>query len=98
MALFSVRLNWFNISDDVAEATDVSAEVPTTLQCNKGRYPYWYGEREPRNTILHNKLSDFKKSYDVTGNKHCPFLFHLAYINLSNTSFATVKTCPDSEP
>lgn len=69
--------------------------MPATLRCDQERYPYWFGQTDPRNKILHNKLSDFKREHEITGNKDCPFLFHLAYINLSNTSFATVKTCED---
>ena len=67
--------------------------MPRTLECDQERYPYWYGRTDPRNRILHQKLSEFRRSIGITGNKECPFLFNLAYIPLSNTSFATIKTC-----
>jgi len=28
--------------------TDVEKYIPWWLDCNKNRYPYWYGNREPR--------------------------------------------------
>ena len=71
----------------------MTAEVPLSLECNKERFPYWFGLSDPRNKILHNKLVGFKKSVGITGNKLCPFLFSRAYINLSNTSYGTVLTC-----
>ena len=83
----------YNITDDIQEITDVSAEVPLSLECNRERFPYWFGLSDPRNEILHNKLTDFKKSVGITGNKLCPFLFSLAYISLTNKTFGTVLTC-----
>ena len=81
------------ITDDIQEVTDVSAEVPLSLECNKERFPYWFGLSDPRNKILHHKLKDFRNSVGITGNKFCPFLFSLAYISLTNKTFGTVLTC-----
>ena len=67
--------------------------MPRTLECDQERYPYWYGRTDPRNRILHQKLAEFRRQEDITGDKQCPFIFKLAYIYLTNTTFATVKTC-----
>ena len=87
------HLSTVYIPDDIEKVVDVTAEVPLSLDCNKERFPYWFGLSDPRNKILHNKLVGFKKSVGITGNKLCPFLFSRAYISLSNTSYGTVLTC-----
>ena len=34
----------------------MTAEVPLSLECNKERFPYWYGHREPRLRQLYQAL------------------------------------------
>lgn len=40
--------------DPVDKVTDIRPQVPWFLACNKKRYPYWFGEADPRNrNLLH---------------------------------------------
>ena len=36
--------------------SDVVTRVPWWLECNKARFPYWYGVREPRLEALYEAL------------------------------------------
>ena len=36
--------------------TDIVMEVPWWLECNKARFPYWFGRREPRLEVLYDAL------------------------------------------
>ena len=36
--------------------TDMERYMPWWLDCNKERFPYWYGQREPRLVQLYEAL------------------------------------------
>ena len=42
--------------DPVESVSDVVTRVPWWLECNKARFPYWYGVREPRLEVLYEAL------------------------------------------
>ena len=42
--------------DPVESVSDVVTRVPWWLECNKARFPYWYGAREPRLAALYDAL------------------------------------------
>jgi hypothetical protein len=39
-------------TDPAAEVTDVAIEVPWALACAQDRFPYWFGQPDPRNGLL----------------------------------------------
>lgn len=47
---------WLARTDPVSNVSDISAYVPWWLDCNKERFPYWYGHREPRLRQLYQAL------------------------------------------
>ena len=42
--------------DPVESVTDVETRLPWWLECNRARFPYWYGAREPRLVALYDAL------------------------------------------
>ena len=56
------RTCWLENIDNITEAKDVEEYVPWFLECNPKRYPYWYGEIEPRNENLFKSLGSVRKS------------------------------------
>ena len=40
---------WKNTTDPLDLAPDVTTYVPWFLDCNKHRFPYWFGDPDPRN-------------------------------------------------
>ena len=82
------------LSDAVLNVTDMSAELPNYLQCNKGRFPYWFGVKDPRNEFFRKSLRKFRKSNKFKVTNECPYLFNLAYVKLGEGNFGTVETCP----
>ena len=58
---------WLNRTDPMAGVTDMTAYVPWWLGCNPARYPYWYGEREPRLKELYEALQ-FPHLYSMVPN------------------------------
>ena len=42
--------------DPVESVRDVETRVPWWLECNRARFPYWYGDREPRLLALYDAL------------------------------------------
>ena len=72
----------FNITeedfDPVTIVTDIRPMVPWFLACNPDRYPYWYGEPDPRNKNLwaalhsgsyHSSMEERKKLFPYIPNK-----------------------------
>ena len=43
---------WFNRTDPIESVTDVEKYIPWFLDCNRERFPYWYGKLDPRNVEL----------------------------------------------
>ena len=40
----------------MSEVSDITPYLPWWLECNKERFPYWFGEREPRLRQLYQAL------------------------------------------
>ena len=51
----------------MAAVSDMTAYVPWWLDCNRARFPYWYGEREPRLEQLYEALQ-FPQLYSMDSN------------------------------
>jgi len=47
---------WVSRFDPVESVTDVEPTIPWWLSCNKDRFPYWFGHREPRLKFLYQAL------------------------------------------
>ena len=56
------RTCWLENVDDIKDVDDVYKYVPWFLDCNPGRYPYWYGKADPRNQDLFESLGDIRES------------------------------------
>ena len=44
--------SWLKRIVPVSSATDIVANLPWWLSCNPARYPYWFGQTDPRNELL----------------------------------------------
>ena len=91
------KLDSHFLSEAVKKVSDVEVEVPYFLQCNKDRFPYWFGSIDPRNELLRESLSTFRMKHNFIDNikNDCPFLFNVAFVpGLRKGEFGTVKTCP----
>ena len=55
--------------------TDMQPYIPWFLDCNKERYPYWFGRKDPRNEVYFQKIVEFGKSINFVRMKLCPHLF-----------------------
>ena len=44
--------SWLARTDPAFSATDIVSELPWWLHCNTARYPYWFGQSDPRNELL----------------------------------------------
>ena len=47
---------WLNRSDPIDTVSDVEKYIPWFLECNPQRFPYWFGELDPRNVNLLNAI------------------------------------------
>ena len=55
--------------------TDKKAFIPWFLNCNRERYPYWFGKRDPRNEIYFKEIIKFGKTINFNRIRMCPHLF-----------------------
>ena len=46
------KLSWRKRVDPASSVTDVVTKLPWWLECNPARYPYWFGQPDPRNAWL----------------------------------------------
>ena len=77
----SYRMMWQEALDPVESVHDVDFQLPWFLDCNRERFPYWYGRLDPRNDLLLDRITNFKnKEANVQGSKNCPYLFYKNYI------------------
>ena len=48
----------------MSSITDMERYVPWYLDCNRDRFPYWFGKLDSRNKILYDSLQNyFNKSF-----------------------------------
>lgn len=65
---FKHHLGWLSRIDNVSAITDMERYVPWYLDCNRDRYPYWFGKLDSRNKILFESLQNyFNKTSHVIG-------------------------------
>ena len=68
-------------TDDISDVTDVVPQLPWYLDCNRERFPYWFGMVEPRHRIIHQKIRSFSAKHGIKQKKLCPQLFEGAKIS-----------------
>lgn len=55
---------WRARCDDVNSISDMERYIPWYLDCNRDRFPYWFGKLDSRNKILYDSLQNyFNKSF-----------------------------------
>ena len=69
------------ISDDLSEAADIKPTLPWFLDCNRERFPYWFRKEEPRNQIIHEKLTLFSAKHGLRHRRLCHQLFEGATVS-----------------
>ena len=80
---FYYRQMWEEILDPVEAVNDIDLEIPWFLDCNKDRFPYWFGNPDGRNEILLQKIAA-QKNDPTFGGKHkkkSSHLFTTGYYN-----------------
>ena len=50
---------WRRRRDAVSSITDMKKYIPWFLDCNRHRYPYWFGKLDPRNKLLYEALKKY---------------------------------------
>ena len=70
------RQMWEEILDPVEKVKDIDLVLPWFLDCNKDRFPYWFGKPDGRNVILLQKLTYLRKVLHF-GGKHRKNSSHL---------------------
>ena len=50
---------WKNRMDPIEQVQDMKKYIPWFLNCNKDRYPYWFGKPDPRNKDLSRSLHNY---------------------------------------
>ena len=61
---FYYRQMWKEILDPVETVKDIELGLPWFLDCNRGRFPYWFGKPEGRNENLLRRIAEIKQSFD----------------------------------
>ena len=46
------KAGWLKRIDPISSVTDIISNLPWWLACNQARYPYWFGQSDPRNELL----------------------------------------------
>ena len=63
---------------------DITTEVPRYLDCNRQRFPYWFGQNDPRNEKIVQALREFGGDSGHV-EKKCKYLFKTK-LEFSNTT------------
>ena len=66
---FYYRQMWEEILDPVETVHDIDFELPWFLDCNRDRFPYWFGQPDGRNVILLQRMAALRKALHF-GGKH----------------------------
>ena len=80
---FYYRQMWEEILDPVEAVHDIDLELPWFLDCNRERFPYWFGKPDGRNEILLQRLAALRKFRYSGGQngKNSSHLFTTGYYN-----------------
>ena len=72
---------WAEVLDPVNTVKDIELELPWFLDCNRERFPYWFGKPDGRNEILLEKIFLIKHHYSKVkfGRKRSSHLFSQGY-------------------
>ena len=79
------------VLDDVNSVEDISPEVPRYLACNRQRFPYWFGQNDPRNKKILQALREFGANTENMQSK-CEYLFKtkLEYSNTTGVEYVNI--------
>ena len=64
------RPMWKELLDPVEIVDDVEFYLPWFLDCNRDRFPYWFGRPDPRNKILLDGIKQLKVYLKIPENKN----------------------------
>ena len=78
--------------DDLKFVEDISPEVPRYLACNRERFPYWFGQNDPRNEKIVQALREFGADTENV-KKKCEFLFKTKLEFSNTTGVEYVEIC-----
>ena len=93
MRTFSIPLLISLLSlDDIKAVEDISPEVPRYLACNRERFPYWFGQNDPRNEKIVQALREFGADTENV-KKKCEFLFKTKLEFSNTTGVEYVEIC-----
>ena len=70
--------------DPIEDVDDMEMFVPWFLACNPERFPYWFGQNDPRNEKIVQALRDFGADNGHVEEK-CEYLFKTK-LEFSNTT------------
>ena len=57
------RQAWADSWDPVENVDDVELYLPWFMDCNRERFPYWFGREDPRNKKLLDRLAELKNTF-----------------------------------
>ena len=78
------RKFWLSRIDPIAKVNDIDPYIPWWLECNKERFPYWFGEREPR---LEQLFEAFQKPHQYNLDS---FMFYEQNFDRTRTLMSSV--------
>ena len=75
-----------NLRDSVDDLPQIRPNIPQYLICNKERFPYWFGQEDPRNAIFHNMIKEFLRENELKlmPEKDCKYLLKLKYVPIED--------------
>ena len=56
---FKGHEGWRARCDNVSSITDMERYIPWYLDCNRDRYPYWFGKLDSRNKFLVDSMQSY---------------------------------------
>ena len=79
------RPMWAEAMDPVEIVDDDELYIPWFLDCNRERFPYWFGKEDPRNQNLLNRMKEVKHSFHFPEQKKkASHLFSRIYLTDPN--------------
>ena len=69
---FKNHEGWRARCDNVSSITDMERYIPWYLDCNRDRYPYWFGKLDSRNSFLAESLQNYFSTIEI---KHQTLVF-----------------------
>ena len=99
LKIFAVKYFLFNFDflDSVKDVKNLRADIPQYLDCNRKRFPHWFGDTDPRNSVFRNIIQSFvvENQIEVNTEEDCQYLLRMKYIPLLDFSnFGKLPICP----